>query len=157
MPLCTTILDKWLYVCRRLTSKGLLPAFLCLPNGRCNDAIAHFARTSVFLKNEWLSSPERLFFSETSDCQSPNECFSQKRMIVNPRTIVFLKNERLSTPERLFFLKTCDCQPPNEWLPQWCNSPTHWIGYCNDATGVHLRHAIWMAVFCTVYSTFSRQ
>ena len=44
----------------------------------------------------------------------PNECFSQKRLIVIPRTTVFLKNERLSTPERLFFSKTSDCQPPNE-------------------------------------------
>ena len=31
----------------------------------------------------------------------PNECFSQKRLIVNPRTTVFLKNMRLSTPERV--------------------------------------------------------
>ena len=85
MPLCTTILDKWLYVCRRSTSKGLLAAFLCLPNGRCNDAIAHFARTTVFLKNMRLSPPERLFFSKTSDCQPPNDCFSQKHAIVNPR------------------------------------------------------------------------
>ena len=136
MPLCTTILDKWLYVCRRSTSKSLLAAFLCLPNGRCNDAIAHFARTAVFsqkhaivnprttvfLKNMRLSTPERAFFSKTSDCHPPNDCFSQKHAIVNPRTIVFLKNERLSTPERLFFSKTCDCQPPNG-SPQRCNSP----------------------------------
>ena len=118
MPLCTTILDKWLYVCRRSTSKGLLAAFLCLSNGRCNAAIAHFARTAVFLKNMRLSPPERLFFSKICDCQPPNSCFSQKHAIVNPRTIVFLKNMRLSPPERLFFLKTCDCQPPNNCFSQ---------------------------------------
>ena len=118
MPLCTTILDKWLYVCRRSTSKGLLAAFLCLPNGRCNAAIAHFARTTVFLKNERLSTPERLFFSKTCDCHPPNDCFSQKHAIVNPRTTVFLKNMRLSTPEQLFFSKTCDCQPPNDCFSQ---------------------------------------
>ena len=31
----------------------------------------------------------------------PNEYFSQKHAIVNPRTTVFLKSERLSTPERV--------------------------------------------------------
>ena len=132
MPLCTTILDKWLYVCRRSTSKGLLAAFLCLPNGRCNDTIAHFARTvvfsqkraivnprtTVFLKNMRLSTPERAFFSKTCDCQPPNDCFSQKHAIVNPRTAVFLKNMRLSPPERLFFSTTCDCHPPNDCFSQ---------------------------------------
>ena len=58
-------------------------------------------RTTVFLKNERLSTPERVFFSKTCDCQPPNECFSQKHAIVNPRTNVFLKNMRLSTPERV--------------------------------------------------------
>ncbi|WP_276794729.1 hypothetical protein, partial [Segatella oulorum] len=58
-------------------------------------------RTTVFLKNVRLSTPERLFFSKTCDCHPPNDCFSQKHAIVNPRTTVFLKNERLSTPERV--------------------------------------------------------
>ena len=65
-----------------------------------------------------LSTPERLFFSKTSDCQPPNSCFSQKHAIANPRTTVFLKNMRLSTPERAFFSKTCDCHPPNERFSQ---------------------------------------
>ena len=55
-------------------AKVCWPLFLCLSNGRCNEAIAHFARTTVF---------------------------SQKHAIVTPRTTVFLKNERLSTPERV--------------------------------------------------------
>ena len=58
-------------------------------------------RTIIFLRNERLSIPERVFFSKTNDCQPPNDCFSQKRAIVTPRTIVFLKNMRLSTPERV--------------------------------------------------------
>ncbi len=58
-------------------------------------------RTTVFLENMRLSTPERLFFSKTSDCQPPNERFSQKHAIVTPRTSVFLKNMRLSTPERV--------------------------------------------------------
>ena len=107
MPLCTTILDKWLYVCRRSTSKGLLAAFLCLPNGRCNDAIAHLARTVVF---------------------------SQKHAIVNPRTTVFLKNMRLSTPERAFFSKTCDCQPPNDCFSQKHAIVNPRTGRRNDVT-----------------------
>jgi len=92
-----------------------LAAFLCLPNGRCNAAIAHFARTAVFsqkhaivnprtivfFKNMRLSTPERLFFLKTCDCHPPNERFSQKHAIVTPRTTVFLKNMRLSTPERV--------------------------------------------------------
>ena len=45
--------------------------------------------------------PNSCFFSKTCDCQPPNDCFSQKRAIVNPRTTVFLKNMRLSTPERV--------------------------------------------------------
>gem|GEM_PF-3578555 len=48
---------------RRSTSGSLLAAFLCLPNGCYNDAIAM------------------------------NGCFSQKRLIVIPRTAVFLKND----------------------------------------------------------------
>ena len=92
-------------------------------------------RTTAFLKNERLSTPERAFFSKTCDCQPPNDCFSQKHAIVNPRTTVFLKNMRLSPPERLFFSKTSDCQPPNDCFfsktcdcqppngsPQRCNS-----------------------------------
>ena len=43
-------------------------------------------RTTAFLKNERLSTPERAFFSKTCDCQPPNDCFSQKHAIVNPRT-----------------------------------------------------------------------
>ena len=114
MPLCTTILDKWLYVCRRSTSKGLLAAFLCLPNGRCNDAIAHLARTAVF---------------------------SQKHAIVNPRTTVFLKNERLSTPEQLFFSKTCDCHPPNDCFSQKRAIVNPRTGRRNDVTA-HIDHRI---------------
>ena len=121
MPLCTTILDKWLYVCRRSTSKSLLAAFLCLPNGRCNEAIAHFARTVVF-------------FSKTCDCHPPNDCFSQKRVSVNPRTTVFLKNMRLSTPEQLFFSKTSDCQPPNERFSQKRAIVNPRTGRRNDVT-----------------------
>ena len=30
--------------------------------------------------------PNSCFFSKTSDCQPPNDCFSQKHAIVNPRT-----------------------------------------------------------------------
>ena len=130
MPLCTTILDKWLYVCRRSTSKGLLAAFLCLPNGRCNAAIAHLARTTVFLKNMRLSTPERLFFSKTSDCQPPNERFSQKHAIVNPRTgrcndatahidprIVCCKAQQLILPIESFVARRNSSYcPPNRLL-----------------------------------------
>ena len=56
--------------------------FVC----RMAAAIAHLARTAVFFKNMRLSTPERAFFSKTCDCQPPNDCFSQKRAIVNPRT-----------------------------------------------------------------------
>ena len=78
--------------------------------------------------------PNSCFFSKTCDCQPPNDCFSQKHAIVNPRTSVFLKNMRLSPPERAFFSKTCDCQPPND-----CFSQKHAIvdprtGRRNDAT-----------------------
>ena len=62
--------------------------------------------------------PSSCFFSKTCNCQPPNERFSQKHAIVNPRTTVFLKNMRLSTPERAFFSKTCDCQPPNDCFSQ---------------------------------------
>ena len=77
--------------------------------------------------------PNSCFFSKTCDCQPPNDCFSQKHAIVNPRTTVFLKNERLSPPERLFFSKTCDCQPPND-----CFSQKHAI--VNPRTTVFLKN-----------------
>ena len=46
-----------------------------------------------------LSAEWPLQRCNSSSC--PNDCFSQKHAIVNPRTTVFLKNERLSTPERI--------------------------------------------------------
>ena len=98
-------------------------------------------RTSVFLKNMRLSTPERTFFSKTCDCQPPNDCFSQKHAIVTPRTIVFLKNERLSTPERLFFSKTCDCQPSNDCFSQKRAIVNPRTSRRNDATA-HIAHRI---------------
>ena len=98
--------------------------FVC----RMAAAIAHFARTAVF-------------FSKTCDCQPPNDCFSQKRAIVNPRTIVFLKNMRLSPPERLFFSKMSDCQPPNERFSQKHAIVNPRTGRRNDATA-HIAHRI---------------
>ena len=99
--------------------------------------------------------PNSCFFSKTCDCQPPNDCFSQKHAIVNPRTTVCLKNVRLSTPERLFFSKTSERAPRigccNDVTAHidpriaCCNDVTAHIdsriACCNDATGVYQKHA----------------
>ena len=81
------------------------------------------------------------FFSKTCDCQPPNDCFSQKHAIVNPRTSVFLKNVRLSTPERAFFSKTSDCHPPNNCFSQKRAIVNPRTGRRNDVTA-HIAHRI---------------
>ena len=82
-----------------------------------------------------LSAEWPLQRCNSSSC--PNDCFSQKHAIVNPRTAVFLKNMRLSTPERLFFSKTCDCQPPNNCFSQKRAIVNSRTGRRNDVT-VHI-------------------
>ena len=117
------------------------------------------------------SCPNSCFFSKTCDCQPPNERFSQKHAIVNPRTTVFLKNMRLSTPEQLFSSKTSDCQLLNG-SPQRCNSsycpPNRLLQgatahiapriACCKAQQVFIRSMRReQQHFCTVCSTFSTQ
>ena len=97
--------NKWKFV-GRFSLSAEWPLQRCnssfCPNERFSQKrMIVIPRTIIFLRNERLSIPERVFFSKTNDCQPPNDCFSQKRAIVTPRTIVFLKNMRLSTPERV--------------------------------------------------------